>query len=303
MRVLVRAVAALVVSSMLVTCTPTVAPSPSPSPTPSPIPTAAAVPTFELASYQFAIQTKGKLRVGIRDDDPPFAQKSATGRYEGFDADVARQIAIAIFGTASAADPDAYITWVPVVPATMVSALTDDKADIVASDFEVTDTRMRQIDFSSQYFVTGDRLLVTKASTIASVADIHDRTVCVNKGSSAEKAIPPKAKDAKVLRLDTIDACLDALRQGAADAVWAKETTLFGLVAKDPTTKIVGGYLSSVPCGIGVRKKRVGFVPFINTVIAAMIADGRWPALYKKWISPLSGDLKDGPHDRGRPAA
>ncbi len=303
MRVLVRAAAALVASSIVAACTATVAPSPSPSSTPSPTPTARARPAFELASYQYAIQTKGKLRVGIREDDPPFGSKTATGAYAGFDADMAREIAKAIFGAASVADPDAYITWVPVVPETRISALTDDKADIVAADLEVTDTRMREIDFSSVYFRTGQRILVKKTSPIASASDLGQGTVCVLKGSTAEKEIPTQAKDAKILSLDTVDACLDALRQGAADAVWSEETTLFGLVRKDPTTKIVGGYLSDIPCGIGARRERVGFVPFVNTVIAATIADGRWAALYKKWITPLSGDLKDGPHDRGRPAS
>ncbi|MDE3193260.1 MAG: transporter substrate-binding domain-containing protein [Chloroflexota bacterium] len=303
MRVLVRAAAVLIASSVVAACTPTVTPSPSPPPTPSPSPTVRARPSFELASYQYALQTKGKLRVGIREDDPPFGAKNASGAYEGFDADVAREIAKAIFGGAADADPDAYITWVPVVPATRVSVLTDDKADLVAATFEITDMRQRQIDFSSQYFVTGERILVTKASTIASASDLGQGTVCVPKGSPAVTEIPARAKEAKILTLDAIASCLDALRQGAADAVWADETTLFGLIRKDPTTRIVGGYLSDVPCGLGVRKDRVGFVPFVNTVIMAMIADGRWAALYKKWISPLSGDLKDGPHDKGRPAS
>ncbi|MBI2983912.1 MAG: hypothetical protein HYY42_07050, partial [Chloroflexi bacterium] len=57
-----------------------------PSPTAAPAATAAAKPKFELASYQYAIQTKGKLRVGTREDNVPFGLKNpATGKFEGFD--------------------------------------------------------------------------------------------------------------------------------------------------------------------------------------------------------------------------
>lgn len=281
-------------------------PPPSPSEArsaPPATPSSRALPRFELATYQYAIQTKGKLRVGIRDDDPTFASKDAAGKYAGFDANVARELAKAIFGRASEADPDAYITWVPVVSATRISALTDDKADVVVATFEINDQRLREIDFSSVYFRTGERILVKKPAAIASVSDLDQSTVCALRGSPMEQNIRSRATDAKIISLDTYDACLDALRIGAADAVWAVETTLFGLVRKDAGMKIVGGYLSDVPLGIGARKGRVGFVPFLNTAIADVIADGRWATLYKEWITPVSGDIKDGPQDKGRPAS
>jgi ABC-type amino acid transport substrate-binding protein len=77
------------------------------------------------------------------------------------------------------------------------------------------------------------------------------------------------------------------------------ETILFGLVKQDTTTKIVGKYFSEEPYGIGVKKDagndRNGFVPFLNTWLAAMIKDGTWGKIYEKHITPVSGDKKQAP--------
>ena len=282
----------------------------SPSAAPKASATAAAKPQFELASYMYAIQTKGKIRVGTREDNVPFGVKNPqTNKFEGFDVDAAREFAKAIFGKDADADPDKYIEFVPVVSATRIPTLTDNKADIIAATFTVNDERLKQIDFSSVYFRTGQKVLVKKTNTtINSVTDLNGKTVCTAKGSTSEQNIPKQAKDAKLLLLDTYAPCLIALQQGQADAISTDETIIFGLVKQDPNTKIVGGYFSDEPYGIGVAKdagstRRVGFVPFLNKVIADMIADGRWAALYKKWITPVSGDIKDGPHDKGRPAS
>ena len=268
-------------------------------------PTAAAKPKFELATYQYAIQTKGKLRVGTREDNLGFGLKNpASGKYEGFDVDLVREFVKAIFGKEADADPDKFIEYTAVVSATRIPTLTDNKADIIAATFTINDERLKQIDFTSVYFRTGQRILVKKDNTaITKVEDLNNKTVCTAKGSTSEKNITAKAKDAKLLLLDSYPPCLLALQQGQADAVSTDESILFSLVKQDANTKIVGGYFSDEPYGFGVKKERVGFVPFLNKVIADMIADGRWAAIYKKHISPLSGDVKDGPHDKGRPGS
>ncbi len=268
-------------------------------------PTAATRPKFELASFQYAIQTKGKLRLGTREDNVPFGLKNPqTGRFEGFDVDVAREFAKAIFGKEADADPDKFIEYVPVVSATRIPTLNDNKADIIAATFTINEDRLKQIDFTSVYFRTGQKILVKKDNTtIKDVKDLGGKTVCTAKGSTSEQNITKLNKDAKLLLLDSYAPCLLALQQGQADAISTDETILFGLVKQDPNTKIVGGYFSDEPYGIGVKKERVGFVPFLNKVIADMIADGRWAAIYKKHITSVSGDVKEGPHDKGRPAS
>ena len=146
--------------------------------TSSPQTSAAAKPKFEIQSFMYAIQVKGKLRVGTQEDNPPFSVKNPTNnKWEGFDTDIAREIAKAIFGTQG--DPDGVIEWVPVTSATRIPSLTDNKADVIIKTFTINEDRKKQIDFSDVYFSTGQRILVKKTNDqIKEVADLGGKTFC-----------------------------------------------------------------------------------------------------------------------------
>ena len=273
--------------------------TPAPTATGAASATAAAKPKFELSHYTYSLQTKGKIRIGTQETNTPFSVKNpVSGKWEGFDVDIARELAKAIWGPGD--DPETHIEWVAVTSATRIPTLTDNKADVIIKTFTITEDRKKQIDFSDVYFSTGQRILVKKTNTdIKEVADLANKTVCAQKGSTSELNLT-KATDgkAKLLLLDSYPACLIALQQSQADAVSTDETILFGLVIQDPSTKIVGKYFSEEPYGIGVKKDnadRVGFVPFLNTWVAQIIKDGTWAKIYEKHITPVSGDKKTAP--------
>lgn len=257
-------------------------------------------PKFELASFMYSVQTKGKLRIGTQEDNFPFSVKNpATSKWEGFDVDIGRELAKAIFGTGG--DVESNIEWVAVTSATRIPSLTDNKADVIIKTFTINEDRKKQIDFSDVYFSTGQRILVKSSNTtIKEAPDLAGKNVCAQKGSTSEQNISKATNNAaKLLLLDSYPACLIALQQGQADAVSTDETILFGLVKQDPTTKIVGKYFSDEPYGIGVKKDaandRNGFVPFLNTWLAGLIKDGTWAKIYEKHITPVSGDKKQAP--------
>ena len=262
--------------------------------------TAAAKPRFELASFMYSLQTKGKIRIGTQEDNFPFSVKQpTTSKWEGFDTDIGRELAKAIFGTSG--DPDANIEYVAVTSATRIPSLTDNKADVIIKTFTINDERKQQIDFSDIYFFTGQRILVKKSDDkIKEAADLAEKTVCAQRGSTSEKNVTTATQGkAKLLLLDSYPACLLALQQGQADAVSTDETILFGLIKQDPNTKIVGKYFSDEPYGIGIKKNqnndRNGFVAFLNGWLAGIIKDGTWGKIYEKNITPVAGDKKQAP--------
>jgi ABC-type amino acid transport substrate-binding protein len=260
--------------------------------------TAATMPKFEVQTFMYAIQVKGKVRIGTQEDNPPFSVKNpATGKWDGFDADVGRELAKAIFGATD--DPDKFIEWVPVTSPTRIPSLTDNKADVIIKTFTITEDRKKQIDFSDVYFKTGQRILVKKSNdTIKEVADLGGKTFCAQRGTTSEQNVLKAAPTAKFFPAGSYPECLLALQQGSIDAVSTDETILFGLVKQDSNTKIVGKYFSEEPYGIGVKKNdgdRNAFIPFLNTWVAKFISDGTFGRLYEKHITPVSGDKKTTP--------
>ena len=300
MRGITRALAlGLVLAFVATACGPAGGqPSPRPDPTVAP----ATKPRLDLSTYQYALQTKGKIRIGTQEDNTPFSVKTpTTSKWDGFDVAIGREIAKAIFGEAE--DVEKFIEWVPVVSATRIPSLTDNKADVIIKTFTINDERKAQIDFSDVYFRTGQRILVKKDNTtIKEAADMAGKTICSQRGSTSEKNISTATNNAaRPLLLDSYPACLLALQQGQADAVSTDETILFGLVKQDPNTKIVGKYFSAEPYGIGVKKSaggdRTGFTDFINRTMITLITTGKWATFYEQYITPVSGDKKRTPDD------
>jgi ABC-type amino acid transport substrate-binding protein len=283
------ALAAIVVT--LVACLPQASPEPSPTPASSPTP---ARPRFELATYMYALQTKGKIRIGALDKAAPFSSRDASGRYAGFEPDLGRELAKAIFGPRQ--DIDTVIEWVSVDRSTEVAALTSSQADVVMARLPITTESAATVDLSDTYFITGERILVRSTDDqIKDLADLDTKTVCVQNGSGVDAHVEAANDSARTLALDTYASCIGALQQGQADAIGADELTLWGLLVQDPNTKIVGHPLVEERYAIGAKKNtsdRQGFLPFLNTWLAGLIRDGAWGRLYAQHIAPLSKETK-----------
>jgi ABC-type amino acid transport substrate-binding protein len=288
----VAAFAAIVVA--LAACLPQA--SPEPTPTPSPAPTTTR-PHFELATYMYALQAKGKIRIGVLDNAAPFSIRDAGGRYSGFEPDLGRELAKAIFGPQQ--DIDSVIEWSSVDRSTAVTALTTLQADVVIARLGVTDERAAVIDLSDPYFITGERILVRSTDDeVKDIADLDTKTVCVQDGSGVEEHVADANDAARTLALDTYNSCLGALQQGQVDAIAANEMTLWGLVRQDQNTKIVGRPLLSERYGVGTKKNasdRQGFLPFLNSWLAGVVRDGTWGRLYAQHIAPLSKETRTSP--------
>ena len=270
--------------------------TPPPTATPTAAPTSAR-PRFELATYMYALQTKGKIRIGALDNAAPFSSREPSGRYSGFEPDLGRELAKAIFGPRQ--DIDTVIEWISVDRTTAVSALMSQQADVVIARVPVTEERAAVIDLTDTYFVTGERILVRSTNEeIKDLADLDTKTVCVPTGSPVEAHIEEANESARTLALDTYSSCLGALQQGQVDAIGADELTLWGLVRQDQNTKIVGHALLEERYGVGTKKNtsdRQGFLPFINTWLAGAIRDGTWGRLYAQHVAPLSKETKASP--------
>jgi ABC-type amino acid transport substrate-binding protein len=296
----------LIASTLLISCDlfTTTRPSPSPaepaSQTASPTPSTR--PRLELSTYQYALQTKGKIRVGVKDGAPPMISRTSSG-YEGFEADLARELAKAIWGQND--DPNTHIEWISVDNSTRVAALTSNQADITIAQLVTTDDQKKTIDLSDTYLKTGQRFVVKKTNNdITETADVAsgEETVCAVKGSPAEQNLRRITNErAKILSLDTLDFCLQALASGAADAFTSEEIVLMGLVFKDPTLKIVAKPFTEDRLAIGIKKNanadRQGFLEFVNGALLRIVADRTWARSYEKHVLPLSGLPRQIPTD------
>jgi ABC-type amino acid transport substrate-binding protein len=251
---------------------------------------AGAVPSTAAASFAAdstmgKIKAAGKLVCGTKFDVIAFGFKNpTTNEVEGFDADLCREIAAAI-----GVEPE----FVEAISANRLPFLKEDKVDIVISTMTRNEERLKEIDFSKIYYVAGQKILVKSDSPHQSVADLVAAKVkvCSGEGSTSEKNLQTEGvAQADVILFKTWGETAQALLDGRCDASSTDDSILFGLAAQNEGLEVRGEAFTEEPLGIGIKKGKDDLVQFINGVLDAMAADGRWKALYDKNIKPYSGE-------------
>ncbi len=236
---------------------------------------------FEAGSFMAEVQEKGELVVGVKFDVPQFGFKNpTTDDVEGFDADMAREVAEAI-----GVDPK----FVEAISANRIPFLQEDKVDIVFSTMTVTDERRKQIDFSEIYYVARQSFLTRKGVTMT-VDSAAGKKVCTAKGSTSELNLPAVQPDVEIVLQDGYAQCVQLLSNEQVDAVSTDDVILLQFVKKDPDAfEVSEEKFSTEPYGAGMKKGHPEFVEFVNGVIRDMKEDGRWADLYEKWVTPVTG--------------
>lgn len=247
-------------------------------------PSAAAAPSFAADSTMGKIQAAGKLVCGTKFDVIAFGFKNpTTNEVEGFDADLCREIAAAL-----GVEPE----FVEAVSANRLPFLKEDKVDIVISTMTRNEERLAEIDFSKIYYVAGQKILVKSDSTYQSVDDLVAAKVkvCSGEGSTSEENLQTAGvAQSDLVLFKTYTEAAQALLDGRCDAVSTDDSILFGLAGQNEGLEVRGEAFTEEPLGIGIKKGKDDLVEFINGVLDAMAADGRWKALYDKNIKPYSG--------------
>ncbi|GAA2741746.1 glutamate ABC transporter substrate-binding protein [Terrabacter aerolatus] len=230
---------------------------------------------------------KGYLTVGVSADTYLFGARNAfTGGIEGFDIDMARAVAKAIFG-------DANKVQLRVITANdRIPLLKDGEVDMVARNMSMTCGRWNDIAFSAEYYRSGQKVLISKSlvsddKNAASwgLADLKGKRVCAPTGTTSLTKLQ-QVPGPVVVTAGTHTGCLVLLQQGKADAITGDDTVLAGLAAQDPNTVITSAKAITVePYGLGLNKADTYLARYVNRVIADLEADGQWKAIYNRWLA------------------
>jgi polar amino acid transport system substrate-binding protein len=241
-------------------------------------------------SYMAEIQKRGRLVLGTSQDTLLFSSRNPfTGKLEGFDVDMGRQIAQAIFG-----DPNKIQIKVIAYDKRVPDA-ADGTVDIVADTMTINCARWKSVNFSTVYYDAGQRVLVSSDSTVKSINDLGGKKVCAAVGStSLENIGKVAAKPVPVGRPGFAD-CLVAFQQNEVDAISTDDVILAGLAAQDPYAKVVGARFTEEPYGMAMSNQHPEFTRFVNAVLAKNQADGTWKATYDKWLGTQFGAAPNPP--------
>jgi polar amino acid transport system substrate-binding protein len=231
-------------------------------------------------TYMDKIHQRGHLVAGVSADTLLFGYRNPfSGQLEGFDIDMVRAVAKEIFG-----DPNK-ISFKVLTYAQRIPALESGAVDIVADVMTINCDRWTQIEFSSEYFHAGQKVLVRSDSKASGINQLNGKRVCAARGSTNIDNLKNYPKVIAV-PVDDISDCMVLFQQGSVDAVTGDDTVLAGFLVQDPYAKVVGPEFTSEPYGLGIAKSHPEFVEYVNAILEQMRADGTWAQMYRTWLHP-----------------
>ena len=246
---------------------------------PGPQPAPGAMPP---GSTMAAIADRGRLVVGVDQNTYFFGFRNpSSGQLEGFDIDLAREIARSIFG-----DPDRIDLRV-VDASQRESALQSGEVDLVVRTYSITCDRKSSVAFSTVYYYANQRILTMKGSGIDSAAALSEKRVCAVWGTTSLSTLFALDPRPRLFGVSRWTDCLVMLQQGQVDAISTDDVVLSGLAAQDPNVEVVGPSIAVEPYGVGIRKESSDLVRFVNGVLDEMRTDGTWQRLYDARLQSL----------------
>jgi len=247
-------------------------------------------PTFAAGTTMAALQAKGKMTVGVKFDQPGLGQKNPTNnKVEGFDVEIAKQIAAGIFG-GTPAEAESKIEFKESTTPNREAFLENGTVDMVVATYTINDARKQRIDFAGPYYVAGQDILVKiNDSSIKGVNDLNGKKTCSVRNSTPAANVMKMAPQADLTLFDTYSDCVGALRDGRVQSVTTDNSILLGFVAASPTDfKVVGNKFTDEPYGIGIKRGDDAFRTFINDRLEAIYANGEWAKLFASTLGKLS---------------
>ncbi|MBL6945796.1 MAG: transporter substrate-binding domain-containing protein [Rhodospirillales bacterium] len=229
---------------------------------------------------------RGKLIVGTGSTNAPWHFKEQSGTLSGFDVDVSKIIAKALFD-----DPEK-VEFVNQSGDSRIPNLTTNKVDVTCQFMTVTGGRAQQVEFSIPYYREGVGLLMKAGGKYKTFAEMKaagdDVVISVLQNVYAEDMVHQALPEAKVDQYDSVDLIYQALNSGRSDAAATDQSALRWFMKQNPGRYADAGYgwnPQSYSCA--VKRGDQVWLNFVNTALHEAMTGvefGTYAASFKKWF-------------------
>ena len=231
------------------------------------------------------IKKNGVVRIGVFSDKPPFGYLDEQGKNQGFDVEIAKHVAKDLLGDENK------VEFVLTEAANRVEYLKANKVDIIFANFTVTPERKEVVDFSKPYLKVALGVVSPKDQPITDVAQLKDKILLVNKGTTADSFFTKKHPEIKLQKYEQNTETFDALKdkRGVALAhdnllvlAWAKENPAYtvGITSLGEQDLIAPA----------VKKGNTELLDWLNKDLEKLAKEGVIRQAYEKTLKPVYGD-------------
>jgi ABC-type amino acid transport substrate-binding protein len=234
------------------------------------------------------IYESGVVRIGHRENSPPFAFLDAQRRPIGYSLDICELV---VEEMARHLRRPVDVIYVPVTPANRFELVDAGAVDLECGSTTASAERRARFAFSPTIFVTGTKLLVRRGSGIRSLRDLQGKVVALTSGTIQAETVPRIAQRQKLATrfvfADDHDASFRALTEGHADAFANDDVQLHGTIAAHDAAadwRVAGEPLTYADYALMFRLNDPEFAEVVRQGFDRMAATGEIRAIYRKWF-------------------
>ena len=231
------------------------------------------------------IKKNDVVRIGVFTDKPPFGYLDEKGTNQGFDVEIAKQVAKDLLGD------EKKVQFVSTEAANRVEYLKSNKVDIIFANLTVTPERAQVVDFASPYLKVSLGVVSPKTNLITNLDQLKDKTLLVNKGTTADSFFSKQHKEIKLQKYEQNTETFDALKDGRGVAL-AHDNLLVLAWAKENPNYQVGittlGQLDYI--APAVKKGDKELLDWLNKDLDKLKKEGVMHQAYEKTLKPIYGN-------------
>jgi len=219
------------------------------------------------------VKDRGKVVCGGRTDLLGFGYLDASGRNIGFDIDLCRAVAVAVFNDAEA------VEFVPLTAAERGPALQTAEVDMLSRNCTWTSTRDAQWgNFTTVMFYDGQGMLVRKELGATVLEDLDGATVCVTTGTTTELNLADNFRarnlEYTAVTFEDTASVYNAYEEGRCDAATSDKSQLAAVregFANPDDHEILDVTMSKEPLTPAVPAGDDQWFDLVKTVMYALI--------------------------------
>lgn len=220
------------------------------------------------------IKKRGYLKCGVSEGLAGFSSINDAGTWTGFDVDICRAVAAAIF------HDDKHVRFIPLSATDRFAALQSGEIDILSRNTTWTLTRdvEQGMIFTTVVFYDGQGFLVKKASGIKSALELDNVTICCNSGTTTELNVADFFKEHdlnyQVITFEEDPEAIAAYTSGRCDVYTADRSALAvqRLRFKDPKQHILlPEVISKEPLAPAVRQNDPAWEDMVRWIVFGLM--------------------------------
>lgn len=188
------------------------------------------------------------------------------GEIVGVDIDIAREIAASLGKELVIKDVSFDF---------IINEIKSGKSDIGAAGMSITKERLEEVDFSVEYAVSNQVVIVPMDSKITSIDQISNQRIAVQLGTVADSYVNENYKDATVIRQKKYLSMVEDLKAGKVDLIIMDLLPANEIIKSNEGLKILDEYLFTDKYGMAIKKGNKELLDKVNDVLTRLMSEGK----------------------------